>query len=138
MSSRIRRPETCRLPLSQGDWLLVKKHLTAGEQRRIFSRMYRSLGTGIVEVDPLQTGLSKMVEYLLDWSITDGEGRPIVIRDQPVEVVVAALEAIDPEDFQEFLTAIDTHDAAMAEARAQEKKLRNGAPASSAISASVG
>ena len=118
MSSRVRRPETLTLQISHGDWLLVKKHLTAGEQRRIFGRMYRSLGTGIVELDPLQTGVSKVVEYLIDWSFADADDKPIVIRDQSVEMVTSALEAIDPESFTEVLRAIEEHEEAMIKERA--------------------
>ena len=34
--SRFVRPETERLELTDGDWMLVKRRLTAGEQRRAF------------------------------------------------------------------------------------------------------
>lgn len=130
--NRVRQPESVQLSISEGDWILVKKHLTAGEQRRIYARMYRSLGTGVVEVDPVQTGLSLIVEYLLDWSLTHA-----VVREQAAEAVIQALDALPPEDFDEIKVAVEAHDEAMRQLRAQEKKLRNGATALSAISTSA-
>ena len=110
MSVRMRRPETVRLELTQGDWLIVKKHLTAGETRAVFARMMRESGDAI---DPVRVGLSRIVGYLLDWSFQDADGKPLVIRDQPENVVVSMLNNIDPDAFTEVLKAIDTHDAAM-------------------------
>ena len=77
MSIRFRHPETLRLALTRGDWILVKKHLTAGETRRVFRRMIRQGATGD-EIDSLQVGLSKMIVYLLDWSFHDADGNPVV------------------------------------------------------------
>src|SRR6188768_4017526 len=100
MSSRIRRPETLRLALTRGDWIVVKKHLTAGETRRVFRRMIRKGATGD-EIDSLQVGLSKMVVYLVDWSITDADDQPVVIRNQPEDVIADVLEMLDVESFAE-------------------------------------
>lgn len=133
MSSRVRHPETTTLHISQGDWLLVKKHLNAGEQRRIFSRMYKANG---VEIEPLQAGLSQVAEYLLDWNITDANDKPIMIRDQSAEAIIAAVESLDPEDYTEINKAIDTHHEAMRAARAKEKNDRAGEKNVSAISPS--
>src|SRR5687768_15086196 len=100
MASRRRRPETATLHLSRGDWLLVKKHLTAGEQRAIFKRMML-FADGTPQIDPVQVGLSKVIGYLIDWSITDADDRPAVIRDQPEDVVAAALDALDTDSYTE-------------------------------------
>lgn len=134
MSARTRRPDTAILPLSRGDTLTVKRHLTAGETRRIFARMYR---TGTNDIDPLQVGFSRVLGYLLDWTFTDSEGQPIVIRHQPEEIVGSALDALDPESYQEVLRAIEAHDDAMAKARADEKNaIRGGEKNDEAISPS--
>lgn len=125
MSSRMRRPETVKLEISRGDWLLVKKHLTAGEQRAIFRRMMKDGITGDT-IDSVRVGWSKMVGYLLDWSITDADDKPVVIREQPEEVIGAALDALDIDSFAEILKAVETHEAAMAEERASEKNAAAG------------
>ena len=135
MSSRMRRPEVVKLEISRGDWLLVKKRLTAGEQRQIFKRMMIVNGNG-PQMDPIAVGLSKMVGYLLDWNITDADDKPIVIRDQPEDVVSAALDALDYEDYQEIQEAIEAHIDAMDKLRAEEKKQSGGASKSSTISTS--
>src|SRR5262245_15623993 len=118
--SRFVRPDTVRLEISQGDWLLVKKRLTAGEERQAFARMMRPYRTSLsgmpngsdqVELDPVQATLSNTIAYLLDWSLVDDDGKPVVIRNQPVDVVRAALDALDLESFTEITQAIAAHEA---------------------------
>jgi hypothetical protein len=123
----MRRPETAKLDLADGEWLLVKKHLTAGERRQMFGRMYRA-GESSDSIDSTRVGLAKILTYLLDWSAKDAEGKQVVISDQPMAVV---------ESFAEILRAIQAHDAAMEKARAEEKNAQDGANASSAISPSA-
>ena len=125
MSSRIRRPETLRLALTRGDWIVVKKHLTAGETRRVFRRMIRKGATGD-EIDSLQVGLSKMVVYLVDWSITDADDQPVIIRGQTDDVIADVLEMLDVESFAEILKAIETHERTMELEREDEKKTDPG------------
>jgi hypothetical protein len=137
MSSRIRRPETLRLALTRGDWIVVKKHLTAGETRRVFRRMIRKGATGD-EIDSLQVGLSKMVVYLVDWSITDADDQPVVIRGQPEDVIADVLEMLDVESFAEILKAIETHERTMELEREEEKKTGNGSNKSEATWPSPG
>jgi hypothetical protein len=136
LASRMRRPETVKIDISQGDWLLVKKHLTAGEKRGLLGRMM-GLGVRADQLDPTRVGLAKITTYLLDWSFDDMKGERLVIADQPLAVVEAALDAIDPESFTEVLKAIEAHDAAMEKARAEEKNVQGGGSESSAISASA-
>jgi hypothetical protein len=112
-----------------GDWLVVKKHLTAGENRAMFAGMMRADGEAI---DRVKVGLSRIVAYLLDWSIEDADGKPVVIRDQPTNVVASALDALEPDSYREILTAIEAHEEAMEKAREQEKNAMATAIASSA------
>jgi hypothetical protein len=136
MASRIVRPETTSLSISAGDWLLVKKRLNAGEQRAMFARMYLAGVDGLLRANPLQRGLAQITAYLLDWSLTAPDGSQIVIRDQPIEVVAAALDALDPESFGEIRLAVEAHEEAMAKAREQEKNGPDGEKASRATSLS--
>lgn len=135
MSSRMRRPETVKLDITRGDWLLVKKHLTAGEQRGIFKRMMMD-GLSGPHMDPVKVGVSKIVGYLLDWSITDADDKPVPIRDQPEEAVIAALDALESDSFAEILKAVEDHETAMEQARAAEKNGQGGESKSVAISPS--
>ena len=125
MCIRYRQPEQVRIPLTQGDWLIVKKHLTAGETRRVFRRMIHKGATGD-EIDSLQVGLSKMIVYLLDWSFQDPNGNPVVIRDQSDQVKADVLEDLPVDAFAEVLKAIEAHEKATEAEREDEKKTDTG------------
>lgn len=136
--SRFVRPETEKLEISEGDWLLVKRRLTAGEQRRAFARIVKRLEIGKpTELDPEAAGLAKMSAYLLDWSLRDDTGALVAIREQPASVVEAALLALDPDSFREIHDAITTHEETELAALAEEKKRRTGATGSLATSTSA-
>ena len=140
MGARYRKQEELRIDLTDGDWLLVRKHLTAGEERAAQAKLFRAETARAGErplIDLEQIGIAQAVAYLLDWSIVDASDKPIRIRDQSYEFVAAALNGMDPESQKEIILAITDHDAAMALARAQEKKVRSTAIESSPISTSV-
>ena len=120
MSSRMRKPETTLLQITQGDWLLVKKRLTAGETRQMFARM--CVAAGGMRIAPAEAGFSKLVAYLLDWSITDADDKPVVIQDQGADVLAAALDNLDADSFKEILNAVEEHIEAIEKSDAEEKK----------------
>jgi hypothetical protein len=126
-NSRFVRPETVKLTISNGDWLIVKKRLTHGEARTAFARMYLAGADGALKVNPLGLGMSTVTAYLLDWSLLDDDGQPVNIRGVSVEELTAKLDALGSEDFAEIRTAIELHDIAMATERAAEKKRLAGA-----------
>ena len=137
--SRFVRPETVKLDLSAGDWILVKKRLTAGEQRHAFARIVKRMELGEkTQIDPEATGLASMVAYLLDWSLCDDTGAGVPIRDQPSSLVEAALLALDPESFREIHDAIQAHGDRVRALLEDEKKRTAGGTASSPISTSAG
>lgn len=134
---RVRMPDCVRLSLSDGEWILVKKHLTAGEYRRVMARQIRSWSPeGKAELNPLEVGRSQMIEYLLDWSASGPDGKPIVIRDKSPDEVGAALDMLPPEAFEEIREAVGKHVEAMDAERAAEKNDRTGEKSASAISPS--
>lgn len=121
--SRFVRPESERLEISGDDWLLVKKRLTAGEQRHAFARIVKRSTLGEkLELDPEAMGLDKIVAYLLDWSLRDDTGAIVPVRDQPLAAVEGALLALDPASFREIFDAISAHEEREAIAIADEKK----------------
>lgn len=134
MGSRFVQPESRKLDLSDGDWLLVRKRLTTGERRDAYSRAYveNSIGQFVVHTARVATVL--VCAYLLDWSLADDQGHQAVILGKPFDVVAAAVDALDPDDFTEIQAAIDAHKESMAAERAAQKKTRSIAMASSAIS----
>ena len=134
MSSRMRKPETTLLQISRGDWLLVKKRLTLGEQQDMFDRMASASGIGL---RASMVGVSKVQAYLLDWSITDADDKPVLINNQPEGVVLSALRALDPDDFKEIREAIEAHMAKVEKEDEARRKNLNGEQESSPVSPSV-
>jgi hypothetical protein len=140
---RFAQGETRRLDLSEGDWLLVKKRLSAGERRAAFQRTVVTAPDGTRSPAPGMLGHAKCLAYLLDWSITDPMGRQVVIREgftmegqDRLAVLSSALDQLDAEYFDEIADAITAHELQMIAERAEEKKTRTGARASSPTSAS--
>jgi len=148
MGSRVRRPETEIIPISGGDTLTVKKYLTAGEFRELIRASTKpvrmdaaNMGTGkdlSFEIDPTESGLAMILAYLVDWTFTDFDGRPVAIRDQPPAVVRAALDAIDADSYMEVQRAIQDHDKSMRAFAAAEKKMTSGGITPEPILQSVG
>ena len=125
--SRFLKPEVVRINLTGGDWITIKRQLTAGEQRRVFARSAKPVKAGEpIAIDLELAGVSNLVEYLIDWSFTDHAGQPVPIRDMPAEYVIATLNSLDGDSFSEIQKAISDHE----EALAQEKK----APVTASVS----
>ena len=125
--SRFVKPEVVRIDLTNGDWILVRRQLTAGELRRVFARTAKPVLTGQpIEVDLEKAGISEMVAYLVDWSFTDEQGKPVAIKDMPAEYVLDVLNNLDGASFAEIYQAIQVHEASIAD----EKKTPSGATVS--------
>jgi hypothetical protein len=98
-------PDVQRLPLSDGDFLDVKCALTAGEQREIFIQQIKG---GVItsgqetQLDPRKIGITRIVAYIVGWSLVDGDGRPIAFSED-------ALLAQDPDTLREITAAVDAH-----------------------------
>ena len=136
MSIRMRRPATARLELSQGDHLIVKQDLTAGEYRDYLRASTKPGATW--ELDPLASGVALVTAYLLDWSFCDADGKPLTIADQPREVVTAILDHLDADAYMDVQRAIQAHQAARAETLEAEKKTSAGSPSPDRILTSAG
>lgn len=133
MASRVVRPETVKLDISQGDWILVKKRLNAGEQRRIFARQVKPTPIGEKPMlDRTEVGRSQAMEYLVDWSLSD-----LPIRDKSPDEIGQALDAIDPASFAEIFDAIQQHEERMESEWAAVKNSQDGESKSPAILSSV-
>jgi len=135
MPSRVDRPDDSTLPISDGDWLLVKKRLNAGENKRMIKRGSVQTADGW-RMDSIEAGTAKVLAYLIDWSLKGLDGKVIPIRGQADQAVEAALDAISPDTYTEILRAIEAHEIAMDAERAAEKNGRDGEKGSPAISPS--
>jgi hypothetical protein len=152
--SRFVEPAEVRIPLTGGDYLIVKGSLNTGDTLDMFARMYRAPAPAVCascgaigelagdaakpdQVDPLQVGIATVTAYLIDWSLTDPAGRIVSVRDQPIGVVTAALRGLEYADYQEVLTAIQAHERTLEAARAEKKTRRDGPIASDPASRSL-
>jgi hypothetical protein len=121
--SRVVTPGTTRLALSRGDYLIVKQRLNAGETLDLFERAAPTIDGGSFPRAPgvvrSRVGLAIVSAYLLDWSVTDPEGRIIPLRGVSVEEREAVLRALDFASLMEIMNVVTDHDAASR----QEKKL---------------
>ena len=146
MGSRVRRPDTDTIAISGGDTLTVKRFLTAAEFRELVKASTKPVrlnagtpaGDLAMEVDPTESGVATVLAYLVDWTFTDFDGRPLVIRDQPRAVVRGFLDAIDAESYMEVQRAIQAHDTAMRAFVDGEKKIPPGAQVPEPTSRSAG
>ena len=133
--SRVVVPGTIRLPLSRGDYLIVKQRLNAGETLDLFARVELLAGAGLDDtVSEVTRRLLKVQKlplvfvttYLIDWILTDLDGAVIPVRGQSADAIDAALRLLDYDSLVEVQNACMAHDAATR----QEKKLRDNASGS--------
>lgn len=124
------RPDVVRLPLSDGDFLDVKKRLNTGEYRGMLMSQFREPNAGDKAVVNLEAmGFSKVLAYVHAWSFVDFDGNPL-------EFNADTLRAIDPDVFAEVLAAVEKHEEASEKERAEKKTGKAGENGSSAISTS--
>lgn len=102
---------------ADGDFLDVKKQLTSGEQRAVFTNLVKEWTAGErAELNPAQVGTTKILAYVIGWSFVDANGAPVPFSE-------SALNNLDPESFAEITQAIDAHEEATDKARAERKNV---------------
>src|SRR4026209_1344328 len=114
------RPETSRLLLSEGQWLLVKQRLTAGEFRAHIKRSSRMGDDGVRRLHFIDHHLSRIVAYLLDWSLEAN------IRGVSEQDLTATLDGLDPQRSVEISAAVGGDETAMTAAREEKKTTTPG------------
>ena len=130
MSRFVRTTETRTLTLANGDTLTVRARLSAGEMRAQMARTFTANGNGTLSRTPLMAAPSMIAAYLLDWNLRDDAGHLVEIRDLPPMQLIAVLDSLDLDSFQEIKDAIEAHEQAMAAERDAEKKATAGERAS--------
>lgn len=115
-------PEVVRIPLQNGEWIEVKKELTAGEEKSYRSAGMKGVksedGQNAIEIDWVAMSIARVTAYLVDWSATrqDGEGKTVAVPVTP-----ANIKALAEEDFTEIDEAIQKHAAAQQDASKNRK-----------------
>jgi len=113
-----------RLQLSGGDWVLVRKELSYGQQRRLATAGLTGVPAALaadgagpgLSVDWARYEVERVVTWVLDWSFRDSDGDAVVVSRE-------AIENLHPDTAAELNRALDAHVAA------QEGKARPSSPA---------
>jgi hypothetical protein len=85
-------------------------------------------GDGVPHTNGLQFALCRVSAFLLDWTVPDESGAIVPIRDLPAADLEAVLDNLEPDAFADIHNAIEAHEAAMANERAEQKKTAGATP----------
>ncbi len=129
---RVVRPDVVRLSISDGDYLDVKKTLNAGEYRDLIAGMAGTSHFGEkAVVDMKKVGITKVLAYLVGWSLVGFDGTPLPYHgDLPEDARLSSLRSLDTSTFTEITDAIDAHEA-------QTEIDRKNAPAAESASPAI-
>lgn len=97
--------ETVRLPLSDGDWIEVKKTLCVRDGRAIQRAILAMDGTVL---------LAKWIAWMADWSLRDRE-------DKPLPLTADGIDALALSESAEIGKVLDAHIAAMDEEKEKNR-----------------
>lgn len=118
--SRFVTPATTELPLDNGDVLIVRRRLNAGQQRARYVRMYAVSEDGTAPRLRLhEIGVATIVAYLVDWRLRDDD---VPIAGLDADDLARVLDNLSPDAFAEIRQAIDAHEEQHEAARTAEKK----------------
>ncbi len=129
-----------KLPLSDGDWVLVRAELSYAQQRRLAAAGLSGVPDVLAEalqgrqlsVDLAAYDLERLVMWLLDWSFVDADGEHVVVSRE-------AIENLTPETGEEINAALSEYIAERAAKKAPGAAGPSGpGPTSSSASASGG
>jgi hypothetical protein len=125
---RFVKPEVVRIPLTDGDWVDVKKRLTVGEARRAtqsFVGHFNADGSRTPNMELL--GMGMVLAYVVDWSFVDAQ-------DKRVSVSLDAIKNLDQATYSEIDEAISAHVEAVEREDSDREKKASGESAPSATS----
>jgi len=96
-----------KLPLSDGDWVLVREELSYGQQRRLAAAGLTGIDQAAaagerLKVDLAAYDLERLALWVLDWSLRDADGDPVVVSRE-------AIENLAQETAAELNAALDAH-----------------------------
>lgn len=115
------RPDTTKLPLSEGDWVEVKKYLNSGEDKRLtLGDGVQATGDSEYTVDLAGRMFLPLEVYLVAWSFTDFDGNQTKPTPENIRALDPAIEA-------EIRAALEKHIEAMGAARSRPQPAPAGA-----------
>jgi hypothetical protein len=133
---RVVKPRTERLPLSDGDWIEVKRQLNHGEREDLLATMAESTEDGGQRLDRRIFRRATVLAYLVGWSF-ESEGQPLAYSPLLSELERdSLLRSLDQPSFEELYQAVVRHERAIDVAVATLKKTPDGPNNSDPISPS--
>lgn len=112
--------EIDQLPLSDGDWVQVRRFLAAGPRMEVSSIATLRLdpGTNLRIYCHRKIRLGPMAQYIVAWSLVDHEGKAIFwAPNLSLERRIDILGTLDEETIAEIETAMEGHVAAQKKSR---------------------
>jgi hypothetical protein len=113
--NRFPAPLVERLPLSDADWIEIKRDLTVGEEKDISLLAMRELsqtdGNVKFTLDYQLLPFAKAVIYLVSWSFHNAKG-PVKLEDDQRKRL-SQLRALDRDTWEEIDAAIQRHEEAV-------------------------
>lgn len=99
-----------RLDLSDGDWVLIRRELSYGQQRRLTFAGLTGVPSALAEqgqgqrlsMDMATYHVERLATWVVDWSFVDGDGRPVLVSRE-------AIEALHPDTAAEVDAALDAY-----------------------------
>lgn len=117
-------PEPHRLQLADGKYVDIATQLNHGQTEDMFERM----SPHGIHANRRWVRTAKIVAYVLGWSLTK-DGKPVAMSpDMPEQDRLDTIRNMTQERAIEIYEAIEAHEKARAQARAEQKKILNGAP----------
>jgi hypothetical protein len=134
--AHVARPDTVRLTLPDGEFVIIKRKLSAGERDDNLARSGHYNADGKLVLNPATVRVERLNAYLVGWSLTDGdapgEGNALPMSPQMSdEERVATIRSLDVDTFDAIHEAIGKHEQAEA-----KKKTPSGSPAAASSSES--
>lgn len=131
MDSPFVTPAIVRLKLKGDRWIDVRRELTFDEHQEMFARMRKQYGIGEPPVlDVTRIGRARMEAYIVAWSFTDPQGRPVMLTP-------AALGNLKTDMANEIRDALEMHEETVKAENEAEKNAPDGLIGSSPTSPSV-
>lgn len=132
--NRFQPPDVERIPLSDGDWIEIKKDLNNGDSKKHEAAGLKPPavvdGKIISPVNWETYDIERAAIFLVDWSFRDK-------YDKPTRPSIDTIKALRPEDFAEVNTAIFRHVMTRAAEKAAHKAAMDAAVGEQAGSAAA-
>jgi hypothetical protein len=135
--SRFASGAAVKLPLSEGDWVLVRAELTYGQQRRLATIGITGVPAALaaegeapsLKVDWAAYDIERLCTWVMDWSFRDADGDPVVVSRE-------AVEALHPDAAAEVQAALTAHIEALEGKAGAPSPAGAAGPSSSAATSS--